>query len=42
MGTAKVILAINAGSSSLKTTLFRYDEEHLVALASAQVSGFTE
>jgi acetate kinase len=42
MGATKVILAINAGSSSLKTTLFRCDEERLVALASAQVSGLTD
>ena len=42
MGGSKIILAVNAGSSSLKTTLFEAESQtKLRAIASAEVSGFT-
>ena len=41
MTDSKIILAVNAGSSSLKTTLFQADGKQLKPLVSAEVSGFT-
>ena len=41
MADTKIILALNAGSSSLKTTLFQAVGKQLKALVSAEVSGFT-
>ena len=41
MAATKIILAVNAGSSSLKTTLFEAKDGQLTPLVSAEVSGFT-
>jgi acetate kinase len=46
MSKPKIILSINAGSSSLKTTLFSVKEDasssYLEKIATAEVSGFTD
>lgn len=41
MADKKIILAVNAGSSSLKTALFVVENKQLNAIAHASVSGFT-
>ena len=41
MSKPEIILSINAGSSSLKITLFRVKDKSLELIAAADVSGFT-